>query len=342
MTIRIELSAQQIQDVREYNQGQIPVIIKAAEEKIIEVGQFVFFAAFDGTNNDMNQHPNDTNDTNVAQLWNQYVVARSGKTNLGGGYYPGVGTAGTESQSSWNPKQVTLQTIKTAEKAYDEFCAQATDWLRTPGNGGKSVAAVLTSFSRGGASAAIFCQLLHAKGLADPKAGGKVLIPPGRVPVLAGVLFDPVTTGVSSNLALTPNARNILDIVAWNEYRQLFKGADYSNQPSVVTVIWLYGNHCDIGGGYDRGLSALALQAATGFLQRSGLSIADVPVKRQFIANDVAVHSEEYDDSGKNKIWDVYNSAGFSFTIKRLLEPVGTPATSGGTFTMYNGTTVTV
>lgn len=326
MTIKIELNAQQIQALQEYNQNQIPVIINAAQESVIEDGQFVFFAAFDGTNNDMNYHPNDKYDTNVAQLWNQYLVARSGKANLGGGYYPGVGTAGTESQSSWNPTQVTLQTIKTAEKAYSDFCNEASNWLRTPGNGGKSVSAVLTSFSRGGASAAIFCQLLHAKGLADPKAGGKVLFPPGMVPVLAGVLFDPVTTGVSSNLALTPNAKNILDIVAWNEYRQLFKGADYSNHPGTVTMIWMYGNHCDIGGGYDSGLSALTLQAATGFLQRSGLPIADVPVKRQFIADDVAVHSEEYDDSGVNRIWDVYNSAGFSFTIKRLLERVGIPA----------------
>lgn len=328
MTIKIELSAQQTQALREHNQNQIPVIINAAQANIIGDGQFVFFAAFDGTNNDMNFHPNDKYDTNVAQLWNQYLVARSGKANLGGGYYPGVGTAGTDSQSSWNPTQVTLQTIKTADKAYSDFCNEASAWLRMPGNGGKSVSAVLTSFSRGGASAAIFCQLLHAKGLVDPKAGGKVLIPPGQVPVLAGVLFDPVTTGVSSNLALTRNARNILDIVAWNEYRQLFKGADYSKQPDAVTMIGMYGNHCDIGGGYDCGLSALALEAATGFLKKAGLPIADVPSTRKFDPKEVAVHSEEYDGRG-NKIWDVYNTDGFSFENMRLLVPIGIPVTPG-------------
>lgn len=339
MTIKIDLSAKQTKDLLEYNQNQIPAIINAAQPNVIGADQFVFFAAFDGTNNDMNFHPSDKYDTNVGQLWSQYLVGSAGNANLGGGYYPGVGTKETLTQSAWNPAQVERQAIITAERAYSDFCTQAAGWLRVPENAGKSVSAVLTSFSRGGASAAIFSQLLYAKGLAGPKNGGKVLIPPGHVPVSAGALFDPVFTGVAGNLALAPNAKNILDIVAWNEYRQLFKGADYSSQPTTVTSIWMYGNHCDIGGSYDLGLSALALQAATGFLKRSGLSIADVPKARQFNASTVAVHSEEFDEYG-NKIWDVYNSAGFSFKEKRFLEPVGTPAQNGGPFTMFNGTTV--
>lgn len=341
MTIEIELNAQQIQALQEYNQNQIPVIINAAQESVIEDGQFVFFAAFDGTNNDMNHHPNDKYDTNVAQLWSQYVVARSGRANLGGSYYAGVGTDGTLTQSAWLPPNVTQQAIDTAQKAYDEFCVQASDWLRTPGNAGKPIAAAITSFSRGDASAAIFSQMLYARGLTDPKTGGKVLIPPARVPISAGVLFDPVTTGISVNLAFAPNAKNIVDIEALNEYRQLFKGADYSNQPGAIAIIPMYGNHCDIGGGYDRGLSALALEAATGFLKKAGLPIADVPSTREFDPNEVAVHSEEYDDRG-NKIWDVYNTDGFSFKNLRLLAHVGIPATPGGPFTMYDGTTVTV
>lgn len=341
MTIKIDLSPKQTKDLRESNQDQVPIIIDAAQADVIGADQFVFFVAFDGTNNDMNFHPGDKYDTNVGQLWNQYLVGSAGKANLGGGYYPGVGTRETLTQSAWNPAQVERQAIITAEKAYSDFCTQAAGWLWAPGNAGKSVSAVLTSFSRGGASAVILGQLLYARGLADPKNAGKVLIPPGHVPVLAGVLFDPVFTGISGNLALTPNARNILDIVAWNEYRQLFKGADYSSQPNTVTSIWMYGNHCDIGGGYDLGLSALMLQAATGFLKRSGLSIADVPKARKFKAKEVAVHSEEFDKYG-NKIWDVYNSAGFSFTEKRILEPVGTPAQNGGPFTMFNGTVVAI
>jgi hypothetical protein len=341
MTMKVPLSAQQIQDLREHNQSQIPVIVGAAKANIIADGQFVFFAAFDGTNNDMNHHPNDKYDTNVAQLWSQYVVARSKRANLGGGYYAGVGTDGTLTHSEWLPPNVTQQAIVTAQKAYDEFCVQASDWLRMSGNAGKPVAVAITSFSRGGASAAIFSQMLYARGLADPKNGGKVLVPPGRVPISAGVLFDPVTTGISVNLAFAPNAKNIVDIEALNEYRQLFKGADYFNQPGVIAIVPMYGNHCDIGGGYDLGLSALALEAATGFLKKSGLPISDVPSKRRFNPNEVAVHSEEYDDRG-NKIWDVYNTDGFSFKNLRLLVSVAIPATAGGPFTMYDGTAVTV
>lgn len=107
------------------------------------------------------------------------------------------------------------------------------------------------------------------------------------------MLFDPVMTGVNCNLAFPPDARAIIAIKALNEYRYLFAGADYSNQGDVVTSrCGSAGNHCDIGGGYDNGIGAISLAAATGYLQKSGLSIAAVPAVRRHVAKQVCVHDE--------------------------------------------------
>ena len=120
-----------------------------------------------------------------------------------------------------------------------------------------------------------------------------------------GVLFDPVATGVDGNLAFPPNAANIVCIRAQDEYRDLFLAVDYSAQPCVTTVAML-GNHCDIGGGYDNGIAALTLQAATRFLQKSGLPIAAVSRSRRFAGvKFIAIHSEDVDDLGQ-PLWDVY------------------------------------
>jgi hypothetical protein len=68
----------------------------------------------------------------------------------------------------------------------------------------------------------------------------------------------------------------------------------------------MLGNHCDIGGGYDNGIAALTLEAATAFFQRSGVQIADVDGGRRFAGLDaIAIHSEELDDNGQRQ-WDVY------------------------------------
>jgi len=117
---------------------------------------------------------------------------------------------------------------------------------------------------------------------------------------------------------------NVVDIRAQDEYRQLFKAADYSSQAGVTTVDML-GNHCDIGGSYDNGIAALALEAATAFLQRSGVPISDAVAARRFAGVDtIAIHSEEVDDAGQRK-WDVYGhfeSLRIRTPSPRLTEPV--------------------
>lgn len=317
--------------------------IASSGSAVVGGNQFVFFAAFDGTDNDRNDVALSGNpqSTNVAQLATQIQTANEGNSSVGVGYYAGPGTAGSLTASSWLGPQVTQQVIDTANQAYDDFADQASKWLAA--NPGGSVTTMMTSFSRGGASAAIFSQLLYERGLVDPKTG-QTLIPSGQVGVSAGLILDPVDTGVSGNLAFAPNVQNITVVQASNEYRYLFEGANYAGE-SGVTTLDLTGNHCDVGGGYDNGLGAISLQAGTLFFQNTGIPVASVPASRQFdTTQPVVVHSEAVDDYG-HPVWSVYGSADTDSV--RLTTNVATPGavqtsadgTKTETFTDVSGNT---
>ncbi len=287
-------------------QQQAKKIVNAAQRDSVSTkNRFVYFAAFDGSNNDLENQGSDKN-TNVAQLWIQFERG-IGKTrpNIHGRYFPGPGAKGTLDRSSWESGAVNEQVRKTAEEAYEDFAARASKWLKKK-KPGASVTTVLTSFSRGVASAVIFSQMLHERGLVAPDK--EVLIAPGQVTVSAGVNFDPVATGVKGNLAFAPSVRNIVNIRAQDEYRQVFMAVDYSAQSCVRTVPML-GNHCDIGGGYENdGIAALTLEAATAFLKNSGLPIGPVAATRKFDGRleRIAIHSEDGDEGEIEKYWNVY------------------------------------
>ena len=119
------------------------------------------------------------------------------------------------------------------------------------------------------------------------------MIAPEKISVSAGVLFDPVTTGVRSSVAFAPVVTNVIDIFAMNEYRHLFLSTNYRKVEGIKTID-MVGNHCDIGGGYDNGIGAITLGAATKFLNECGLPINSVPRNRRFAkpAPDALVHSE--------------------------------------------------
>lgn len=339
--------------------AQAKAIVDAAEVGAIKPEQFVFFAAFDGTRNDKGdvELSGNPEDTNVAELYDQVNRAIKANTdsNLRAGYYQGHGAEGTVRFSEALPIQVTKEAIRTAEQAYSNFAKQASDWLKE--HPGGDITTAITSFSRGGGTAAIFTQLLYKNGLIDPKTKEQ-LIPPGQVGVSAGVIFDPVTTGQDGNVAFAPNVKNTLVILADNEYRYLFKAVDHSGHNGVETVN-VTGNHCNIGGGYQNdGLGNLYLGAATKFLQKSGLNIADVDPSRRFDAGTkLIVYNEsgltreqassfmsEYKQRGK---WDVYSyfDPNAETQAKRLLDKVAQPAktiqTEDGTarkeFKLYNG-----
>lgn len=148
MTTIVNLTPSQEQEIRATNRSQVQAIIDAAPQGVVSDSQFVFFAAFDGTNNYLNQRPLDTN---VAQLFRQVQRAEAGNPNVLARYYQGPGAPDTEVASSVFPSS---QIAKQAERAYREFATEAADWLKLPGNAGKKISVVLTSFSRGGGSAA--------------------------------------------------------------------------------------------------------------------------------------------------------------------------------------------
>lgn len=318
---------------------QAKTIADAANISAVNDSQFVFFAAFDGTRNDMKNVALSGNalDTNVAQLYNQArkIVEANKDGNLSAGYYPGHGTDGSLVASAWLPFQVTQETVNSAQKAYDEFASEASVWLKKHPKG--EVTTAITAFSRGGATAAVFTHMLYKDGLIDPETK-EVLIPPGKVGVSAGVIFDPVATGVAANVAFAPNVKNIAVIRAENEYRYLFQAVDYNNQPGIH-IFTAMGNHCGIGGGYDNGLGALYLEAATRYLQKSGLHIAEVDISRRL---DPTAPLLVYDESGtkpdqaRNPLnqeqnqgqWSVYAyfKKGAVTQAERLLDNITQPA----------------
>src|SRR5215467_9465052 len=105
MTIKYDLAKiltpQQIQEMKDYNFAQAQTIAQAAPSTKVPDGDFVFFACFDGTNNDANQKPLTTN---VHQLYTQGNQATSaGNKNLFAGYYNGPGSQGTQLGSSVVP-----------------------------------------------------------------------------------------------------------------------------------------------------------------------------------------------------------------------------------------------
>ncbi len=337
---------------------QKQVIADKAEVGVVRSNQFTYFAAFDGTSNSYQPSNGDLQNTNVAQLFTQANLASKTNANIYADYFPGPGTEGTLTASSWLSSQVTAQVILTAEAAYANFNRAAADWIKNNpnqdvrANPSDYITTALTAFSRGVASAAIFSQLVAARGVTDPETG-KVLVPPGEIGVSSGVIFDPVTTGVDGNLAFA-NSENILVLEAGNEYRYLFKSTDYSTQ-NGIQALEVIGNHCNVGGCYDNSLGALYLEGATKFFQLSGLSIANVDPSRQFNPTERMVIYDEvgtYDSSGHLvRQWDTSGTyiTGASSQTQRLTDSKAHVLSSqvsheGDTvtevFTMYNGATI--
>lgn len=162
-----ELSEKQTQIAH----AQARAIADSASVGAIDDNKFVFFAAFDGTRNDMKDVKLSGNplDSNVAQLYKQAdkVVKANPEGNLRAHYYPGHGTNGALVASDWLPAQVTQEAIDTAQKAYNQFSKQASAWLKEHPNG--EITTAITSFSRGGATAAVFTHMLYKNGLIDPE-----------------------------------------------------------------------------------------------------------------------------------------------------------------------------
>ena len=309
--IQNRLTAQEIQTTRQSGQ-----LFSSSATSQVNPNQFIYFAAFDGTNNDKNKLSTSgtTQQTNVGQLFDQIKNANISDPNVSTGYYPGVGTGGENGGFDARSTNPTPYVRQAAERAYLDFSRDALAWLaadntRVP----RDITTAMTGFSRGAGTAIAFAQILNERGLT--KTDGSVVLAPGQVPVVSTILFDPVLTGIEGNLSLPPNVRgNVSVLQALDEFRYLFRAADFSNDPRV-NVFQYFGNHGNIGGFYDNGIGALILEASTNFIRNSGIAISDVPLNRQFDSSaDVNVYTEGTRSTDGYRIYDEYGTRGNRLT----------------------------
>ncbi|MGS5087434.1 phospholipase effector Tle1 domain-containing protein [Hydrogenophaga sp. A37] len=262
-----------------------------------QAGKFVFFAAFDGTNNDKdnlklsgNPYP-----TNVANLHRQALDASQSDESLKVRYYPGVGTGGDMGGLLQSGPFPTEPVQVAANKSYRHLAEQADNFLRdNPTATHQDISLASVGFSRGTASQVLLAQMLNEKGLVTED--GRRLAPPGGIEVKGMVMFDPVHSYIKGDMRLPPNVKgDVLVVRADDEFRTEFKAADYSLDPRVKTVN-LHGNHCGIGGGsHQRGTAAAALEGSTKYFQNSGVGVADVPASLRFNADEpIPLYSEAY------------------------------------------------
>jgi hypothetical protein len=215
---------------------------------------FVFFATFDGTNNNKDNVPlsGSPYQTNVANIYDQAKANEN--DNLQVRYYPGVGTGGSNG-NLWDAAFSPTKAVHfAAEKALTEFAEQARDYLRdnkdaNPAPTYKDLSASAVGFSRGSATAIVFSQLLNERGLVLPD--GAVVAPPG-VKVIGLALIEPVATGIDGDLSIRSNVQGpVLVVRALDELRADFKALDLSRDSRAQTYN-IYGNHCGSGGGDDK------------------------------------------------------------------------------------------
>ncbi|MFP5467658.1 MAG: hypothetical protein ACLGG8_09055 [Gammaproteobacteria bacterium] len=219
--------------------------------------------------------------TNVAQLELQASQAAERNPDLRPRYYAGVGTGGDQGGLVNAAVLPTPAIHAAAEKAYGEFRLAALDYLRQhPDATPADIGAATTGFSRGGASAIRFAQLVNERGLTD--SDGRVIAPPGSVPITGMALIDPVARFVDAPMHIPPNVRApVLSVIADHETRSDFRPLYYADDPRVSHVHHP-GNHVGTGGGYDsHGTAASVLEGVTGYFQRRGIAIADVPAERR-------------------------------------------------------------
>lgn len=295
--------------------------------------RFNFLAAFDGTNNDENnlKLSGTKLSTNVSQLRTQARVANS--DSLKSGYYPGVGT-GVDQGGLVNAAVLPTPAIQAAaENAYGEFRLAALDHLRqNPDATTADIGAATTGFSRGGAAAIRFAQLVHERGLTDND--GQVIAPPGSVPITGMALIDPVARFVDAPMHIPPNVREpVLSVIADHETRTDFRPLYHVDDPRV-SLVHHPGNHVGNGGGYDpHGTAASVLEGVTGYFQQRGIAIADVPPERRHDPNaPQLLYTEvwqtarngdvlENEDGSKNAVWRYDPPAAGRIGVKPQVPP---------------------
>jgi Ca2+-binding RTX toxin-like protein len=204
-------------------------------------------------------------------------------------YYPGVGTPDTQFLSSIFPAE---QSEITARQIISDFAQEARNWLVShPGKTGADITMMMTTFSRGSGPGAIVSQLLQQEGLVYD---GKTLIPPDQSIISAALILSPVDTGSwDSNLGYV-NVKNFVEVLALDEYRDNYVQSLYGN----AYIVFVPGNHGDIGSFYDAKIGGITVQGYTKFFNTilPGMMKDPLP-ERQFLGSSVSlvdIHAETF------------------------------------------------
>ena len=263
--------------------------------------QKLFHASLDGTWNDRNKQVIDSNPAELQRLVEQSIggsgesIYKAGVGSQGGigGIYDGGPNAGNAAKAIVN-------------EVYGQFRDQVVTWKQA--NPSAEIVVSLAGFSRGSAEVLDFANKLQREGVPDPANPGQYLIAPGAIKFGPIVLYDPVDQSFGAlNVAVPSNATSVLILGASQERRQAFPaldGVDLNNLGDPrITRIDLAESHTGIGGGYDRGVGAYALQIGRDFLAKGGIPIAEVPLELAPGSAPLYVHDSSA-DGYNNEIWD--------------------------------------
>ena len=101
---------------------------------IPSANHFVYFAAFDGTNNNRDNLSlaGDAQETNIGILERSISREGEGTSGLATQYFPGPGTELSRINSDWAPPKVTAEVVDIAQRAYIDYAEKAQAWLQSP------------------------------------------------------------------------------------------------------------------------------------------------------------------------------------------------------------------
>jgi hypothetical protein len=250
---------------------------------------------FDGTQNNRDAVKTGEKSTNIDRIDSLLPQGQSS-------YRIGIGAEGVEPGSIPSNLQSTPFTAGSIgqailEKAYGALVEMAKQARQADPNA--QIELNLTGFSRGGAEAVAFANLVQERGIPG-------ILMPGSVVINSLLLYDPVnqTNGVL-NTTWPANVRNALVFVATEEQRILFASMPVSSEALIFGVP---GAHADVGGSFGlQGISAVTLLSGRNFLAAAGVPIGEIPANWMPDPSQFYVHNSSIDNFGNVK-FDVLDS----------------------------------
>jgi PIN domain nuclease of toxin-antitoxin system len=274
---------------------------------------------FDGTKNNGQFPAPGESPTNISQLTDLQIQANGEKNTI---YLPGVGAqtvpAGTldangnpapgSSPSNWDSIPFNAGDVANGivDQAYKRLTTRISAILAEDPNA--EISLNLSGFSRGGAEAVAFANLVNERGIPG-------LYEAGQVPIDSMVLFDPVSqTNGQLNTSWPTNVKSALVMVAENEGRAIMPAMPVGGNAEVVLVP---GAHADVGGSFNPdGVSAVTLKMARDFQEQSGVPVAEIPDSLAPNWEQMNIHNSGLDNYDKtvwsfNENYRGYEGAGF-------------------------------